>query len=161
VRRIPSLFLSLVALAGLLAACGSDNNDASSAGLGSNSGAESSTTTMASEGGGAHDGGEMDHGMNTPVAADARPIDVSGSSFEFSPAQITVKAGEDIAIVLTSTDIQHDLTVESLDTHVSAKVGETAQGGLRADQPGRYAYYCTVSGHREAGMEGTLIVEAS
>jgi len=105
--------------------------------------------------------GGMGHGGASPVASGARRIDVDATSFEFMPSEITVTAGEDIAISLTSRDLLHDFTVDELDAHVSADKGETAEGGLRADKPGRYTYYCSVTGHRAAGMEGTLIVETS
>ena len=39
----------------------------------------------------------------------ARTIAVSATSFEFEPAEITVTAGEDVAIALTSDDVLHDL----------------------------------------------------
>jgi cytochrome c oxidase subunit II len=84
---------------------------------------------------------------------------VSASSFAFDPDEIEVTVGEDVAIVLTSTDILHDFTIDELDAHVAAAAGETATGGLRADEPGGYTFYCTVRGHRSAGMEGTLVVE--
>lgn len=112
-----------------------------------------------------HPMGSMDGGMmhgreeSTPVAPGARRIEVDATSFEFDPDVITVTAGEDIAIVLTSDDLLHDLTIDEIDVHVAADRGETAEGGLRADEAGEYAYYCTVAGHREAGMEGTLVVE--
>ena len=102
---------------------------------------------------------EGGHNESSDIAADSRRIEVTGDSFAFDPAEIRVDAGEDIAIVLTSTDILHDLTIDELDAHVAADRGETAEGGFTADEPGRYTYYCTVAGHREAGMEGTLIVE--
>ena len=58
--------------------------------------------------------------------------------------------------------LTHDVAIEN-------ESGETVgQTELVADEetsttvnlkPGTYHYYCTVPGHREAGMEGTLIVK--
>ena len=106
--------------------------------------------------GGAHGG---THRGSSDVAAGAREIEVSASSFEFDPDEITVRVGEAIAIVLTSTDILHDFTIDELDAHVSVEPGETGTGGFEADEPGTYAFYCSVEGHRAAGMEGTVTVE--
>jgi plastocyanin len=145
-RRSTTLFVSALALVTLgLAACGDDEpNDAGG------------TTTSESE----TDMG-MGHDESSPVADGAREVEVTATSFAFDPDEITVMAGEDIAIVLTSDDLLHDFTIDELDVHVAAEADETAEGGLQADEPGRYTYYCTVEGHRAAGMEGTLIVEAS
>ena len=104
--------------------------------------------------------GHDDHG-ETPVAEGARRIDVNATSFAYDPDEITVDTGEDVAIVLTSDDLLHDFVIDELDVHVAADRDETAEGGLRADTAGEYTYYCTVAGHREAGMEGTLVVEES
>lgn len=103
--------------------------------------------------GGGHEGA-------SPVAEGARHVAVSGRSFEFEPDEITVQAGEDIAIVLSSEDSLHDFTIDVLEAHVAAEEGATSVGGFRAEEPGRHTYYCSVAGHREAGMEGTLVVEA-
>ena len=101
-----------------------------------------------------------DHG-ETPVAEGARRLDANATSFAYDPDEITVDTGEDVAIVLTSDDLLHDFVIDELDVHVAADRDETAEGGLRADTAGEYTYYCTVAGHREAGMEGTLVVEES
>jgi cytochrome c oxidase subunit 2 len=152
-RRSTTLFLALVAASALvLAACGDDDTSADMSM--SDSGMDG---TM---GGGMGQGGAMGHDETSPVADGARRIEVTARSFEFDPEEITVTAGEDVAIVLTSEDLVHDFTIEELDVHVAADADETSEGGLRADEPGRYTYYCTVTGHRDAGMEGTLIVEA-
>lgn len=99
------------------------------------------------------------HGDESPIAEDARRIEVTAANLAFDPKEITVAAGEDVAIVLTSHDLLHDFTIDELNAHVAADTGDTVDGGLRADKPGRYTYYCSVPGHRDAGMEGTLIVE--
>jgi plastocyanin len=84
---------------------------------------------------------------------------VAGRSFAFDPDEITVRAGEAIAIVLSSEDDVHDFTIDDLDVHVASDAGSTSIGGLQVDDPGRHTFYCSVEGHREAGMEGTLVVE--
>ncbi len=143
-RRSTTLLLALVvAMPPLLAACG-DTDDRTGA------------DAAAAEDG--HDDGG--HDDTSPVAEGAREIQVTASSFAFDPGEIRVTAGDEIAIALTSADVMHDFTIDELDAHVVADVGETVAGGLRADEPGEYTYYCAVPGHRAAGMEGTLIVEA-
>lgn len=100
-----------------------------------------------------------DHGEASPVAEGALEIEVTADGLAFQPAEITVAAGTDVAIVLTSVDARHDFTLDALGAHVAAERGETSTGGFHAGRPGRYTYYCAEPGHREAGMEGTLVVE--
>jgi plastocyanin len=99
-----------------------------------------------------------DEGIS-PVAEGARRVEVVAGDFGFDPDEITAEPGEDLAIALTSEDILHDFTIDELDAHVAADAGETAEGGISDLEPGTYTYYCSVPGHREAGMEGTLTVE--
>lgn len=104
-------------------------------------------------------GGAGTQGDASPVADGAVEIAVIADNFTFDPDEITVTTGDDVAIVLTSVDILHDFVIDELDANVAAERGETATWGFRADRPGRYTFYCSVPGHRQAGMEGTLIVD--
>jgi len=56
--------------------------------------------------------------------------------------------------------VEHDIAVDN--GGVAAKGEVVGQGGTSEFQadfpPGEYVYFCTVPGHREAGMEGTLTV---
>lgn len=101
------------------------------------------------------------HGEATRVAEGAIEIPVTARELAFDPSEITVDAGTEVAIVLTSVDMLHDFTIDELDGHVGAGPGETAKGGFRAEPAGRYTFYCSVPGHREAGMEGILVVRGS
>ena len=139
-RRTHLVLLSLLLAAALLSACGDDDPTNRGGGMGN---------------GGMGNGAGGD---NSPVADGARRVEVTGTSFAFDPAEVTVEAGEDIAIALTAGDVLHDFVIDELDAHVAADRGETAEGGFRADEAGRYSYYCSVPGHRDAGMEGTLVV---
>lgn len=89
----------------------------------------------------------------------ARAIEVVADDFAFEPSEITVDAGEDVTIALTSVDMVHDLTVDDLGFQVTARQGGTEELGLRASEPGTYTFHCSIPGHRSAGMEGTLTVE--
>lgn len=42
--------------------------------------------------------------------------------------------------------------------HVGAAPSTISTATLTPTEPGRYPFYCSVSGHRDAGMEGVLIV---
>lgn len=100
------------------------------------------------------------HGESSHVAPGARVIEVRGTSFRFDPDAITARVGEELAIELTADDAEHDFVIDELDAHVSASDGRTAVGGFdTGDEARTYVYYCSVAGHRDAGMEGRLVVE--
>ena len=68
-----------------------------------------------------------------------------------------------MSITFTNTaPLSHNLTVASSS---GAQLGatETFQGGSKTLSlnltPGVYKFFCTVPGHRAAGMEGTLTVQ--
>lgn len=117
-----------------------------------------------------HDSTSLPHGMDgqhmsgehmesSPVEPGAREIEMDATSFEFDPKTLRIAAGEPFTIVLTSDDVEHDFDIEGQDGHVAAAAGKTERGGFQIDEPGTYRYTCTVSGHRGAGMEGTIVVD--
>ncbi|MEX1008255.1 MAG: cupredoxin domain-containing protein [Acidimicrobiia bacterium] len=93
---------------------------------------------------------------NAAVEAGAREIKVNSRSYAFAPMDIDVQAGEDIAVVLHSQDQAHDFTIEDKGLVVAVDGGKTAKGGFRLTKSGTYTFYCSISGHRAAGMEGTI-----
>lgn len=99
----------------------------------------------------AHDGA-------SPVAEGARVINVTAKGLAFTPFEISVPVGTNVAIALTSVDTLHDFVIDELDMHVASDAGETNQGGFHAGPPGTYTFYCSQPGHRDAGMQGTLVV---
>ena len=93
--------------------------------------------------------GEGDGGGATFVAIDI--------AYESAPD--TLPAGETEITLTNNGQAQHDVTFEELDETVAvADGGETASGTVTLEA-GEVTYYCSVPGHREAGMEGTITVE--
>ena len=54
-------------------------------------------------------------------------------------------------------DVEH--AAEENDVHIAAPTADQGTIAFVPAAPGEYVYYCTVSGHREAGMEGVLVVK--
>jgi len=78
--------------------------------------------------------------------------------FTLTPNVIDVAAGTDIPLSNAGAN-QHDLVVEGTDV-TSQLLEPGAAGTLDASTlaPGTYVIYCSITGHREAGMEGTLTI---
>ena len=56
----------------------------------------------------------------------------------------------------------HDMSnvTEEMDVHVAAPTDQSNTIDFPTTTPGEYEYFCTVAGHKEAGMVGTLVVQA-
>jgi plastocyanin len=100
---------------------------------------------------------------STPVGANT----VRMTEYEFDPSRLTVRHGT--AITVTNVgEIAHNLTVER---GPDPREQSTELAGTSSFLPGRskelklelaagrYVMVCTVPGHRQLGMVGTLIVK--
>jgi nitrite reductase (NO-forming) len=76
---------------------------------------------------------------------------------------LRVREGAVVQVDLINDDgIEHDVAFPDFDaaTERVAQKGASSVTVFRADKPGEFAYFCSVPGHRQAGMEGKLIVGA-
>ena len=85
------------------------------------------------------------------------------TEYEFTPRDPEVKRGVELN-VRNEGQIAHDLTVEQLGSSKKLAGTDTFLGGrsrkLKIDlRPGRYKIVCTVPGHEQLGMTGTLTVK--
>ncbi len=106
----------------------------------------------------ADDGGE-DAGEDSGAAASVAAEDPAA----WSTTEITVKPGDTIA-VSGSGGLEHDFTVDELGIHELLPAGSTDTIMITIPEdaePGEYEFYCSIPGHRESGMVGTLIIEAA
>lgn len=121
------------------------------------------------------------------VATDLEPspsLSVVGTDrLEFSPAAYVVRADDAIELVLRAEPaVEHDLMVAGAggigsafdqagghshdddemmadDLHIAhAQAGGEARSLFTISEPGTYEVYCSIPGHREAGMVATLTV---
>lgn len=82
-------------------------------------------------------------------------LEVRATEMSYDPAAIAVAAGEVEVVLHNDGTVLHDLRIGQEPFIVEAAPGETATARIDLE-PGRYEIYCSIPGHREAGMEGVL-----
>ena len=87
-------------------------------------------------------------------------IPISDSGFSFTKTSVTAKAGTVTLNAMNPQSVPHDISLKG--NGVDVKGSEVDNGGtstVTADlKPGTYEFYCSVPGHEQAGMKGTLTV---
>jgi plastocyanin len=86
----------------------------------------------------------------------------SPTALAFDKTSLTSKPGKVTIDFENPAVIEHDVAIEGpegKELAVSALIGK-GKTSVSADlAPGAYTFFCTVPGHREGGMEGTLTVK--
>lgn len=135
---------------------GGSSSSTSGGGSTSSSSGGSATTTATST---SSSSSSTSSGGST-TQAQTVTIDISSENFEFDVENITVNKGDTVVINLTNDEGVHDWVIDEFDakTDVLDTQGQTDSVSFVADQSGTFEYYCSVPGHRQLGMVGTLTV---
>ncbi|GAB4160460.1 MAG: hypothetical protein Fur0021_32490 [Candidatus Promineifilaceae bacterium] len=67
--------------------------------------------------------------------------------------------GEVVAEEMEDAAHGHEMTLDP-EVHVAAPIGDSRRLEFTPSKPGEYEFFCTVEGHKEAGMTGVLVVTA-
>jgi plastocyanin len=78
----------------------------------------------------------------------------------FVETSLTMTNGEVLGLFVINKDgIEHTFDIDSLGIHVQLPPESTTAVAIKPTGPGRLEFYCSVPGHRDAGMVGTINVE--
>ncbi len=133
-QRSVAFLILLTAMALPLAACGGGGGSATTA------------ASPATTGGGG--------GQTIALAADP------SGALKYDKTQLEATAG-DITIDFTNnSSLQHDVVVEGNGVNEASDKITASKTTLSLNlKAGTYTFFCSVDGHRAAGMEGTLVVK--
>jgi len=155
-KKVAFAFALLLASFALVA-CGSSSDDSSDA-------TTTPTTETQSESGG-ETGGKgnpaaegKSAGSGASVAFEADP----NGGLAYTSDTATAEAGKVNIDFTNPQPLTHDVAIEDSAGKTVGKTELIAEGSDSAVvdlKPGTYTFYCSVPGHREAGMEGTLTVK--
>jgi plastocyanin len=141
---------------GVAAGCGGGSSSSSSSAPPSTQ--EPATSTPAT--GGSSTGGSSTGGSST--GGTVVEIDIAQSGFAFVKSKATAPAGKVTLKAMNPQSTPHNISIESDDGSVDQDGPNVSDGGVSQVtvtlQPGKYTYYCSVPGHEDAGMKGTLTV---
>lgn len=124
------------------------------------------------------DGGAADTAVAGALSAldIERSLEIGMRDVAFDRDRLEIAAGVLVELAIRNDgNLTHDFTIkdvpaeaeipgrgsagsERFDVHVVVDGREDARLLLRVAEPGEYAFFCAVPGHRQAGMEGTLAV---
>jgi plastocyanin len=138
-KRASALVIVLAAFALALAACGGGSDEAATTSGGG-------ATTSGGGGGG---------GSTVQISADP------SGALEFEETSVEATAGSVTIDFTNDSSLPHDVKIEG--NGVNGEGTDEVTGGSTSAtvdlQAGTYTFYCSVDGHRAAGMEGTLVVK--
>jgi plastocyanin len=151
------MLIAALALSLALVACGGGGSSTSSS-TASTSEAESSSGSEAeseSKPGAEAEGGSSE---GSTIDFEANPE----GQLMFTEMKATGKAGDDTIDFKNPSTTPHNVAIEDSSGKVLAETETIGKGETSTEvelEAGTYTFFCSIPGHREGGMEGTLTVE--
>jgi plastocyanin len=151
-RKFPAFALITAVVVFGLTACGGSSSTTSSSSTATSSAAPSSSATATAS--------------SSAAAAASSSLSIAASPsgmLMFTKKTLTAKAGKITITFTNDSPLGHNFTLQQGTSGPVIAATPTFQGGtktLTVDlKAGTYTYYCSVPGHRAAGMQGTLTVQ--
>ena len=155
------LLLAVAALTLGVSACGGSSNSSSStsSAAASSTAASSSTTSSTPASTSSSTPSSAAAGASSALSIAADP----SGALKFTKSTLTAKAGTITISFTNSSPLAHNLTVQQGTNGAVLGATPTFMGGTKTLKltlkAGTYTFYCSVPGHRAAGMQGTLTVQ--
>jgi plastocyanin len=98
---------------------------------------------------------------NQGGAATTLDVEASETALAFNTTKLTAKAGKVTIDFKNPSAIPHNVVIEQNGKELSGfePIAQGEESETAELKPGTYTFFCSVPGHREAGMEGTLTVK--
>lgn len=123
-------------------------------------GAAAPTEAAPSEPEGGQPPGSGSPGQGTSELAVTSPED---GSLVFDPDGLQAEPGDVTLAYANPSPVTHNIALEDEGGQLIAESEDIAGGDVSIQAeviPGEYTFFCSIPGHREGGMEGTLTVDA-
>lgn len=115
----------------------------------------------------------------TKSSGPVETVDLTANAMAFGSKELTLEKGKTYKLVFNNSDaVEHDFAIDKIpvkitaeghdgghgsskkaDLHVHADAGKTESVEFTPTEIGTYNFYCTVVGHKDAGMVGQLVVK--
>jgi plastocyanin len=100
----------------------------------------------------------MDPTMSMASPSAAGPVlAVTGDVYSFTPKALKASAGKATIRFTNKGVVEHDFVIKALGVKLHAQPGKTVEAVVTL-KPGTYKSFCSVPGHLQNGMQGTLTV---
>jgi uncharacterized cupredoxin-like copper-binding protein len=149
-KKVAALLALALAAAALVACGGSDSDTSTATNEGGKANAAPAGESTEKSGGGG--------GGGSSVEFEADP----GGQLAYTTTEASAKAGKVTIDFKNPQGLTHDVAIEDSSGKEVGKTELIADSSTSTTvdlKPGTYTFFCSVPGHREAGMEGTLTVK--
>ena len=158
--KLPALLLSAAALAVGVAACGGSSSSSSSA-----AGTSSAAATSSAAGGSTGTGTSAATSSSAAAGGGATNLSIAANpsgSLSYDKKTLSAKAGKVTITMANMSPVGHNITIQQGTSGAVLGATPTFMGGTKSVslnlKAGTYTFYCSVPGHRQGGMVGTLTV---